>query len=451
MTSKLAGLFAILFFVAIADTATQAQDTESTGPIDENVVPGRYIVKFSGSANKDKLIAALQENGGEVVDRLPLIGAIVVQFPDANTEKILPMLKSIEDIEYAEPVYKVYAFLEPNDPHFHDGKQWGLLEIQAPRAWNRITDTDHIIVAVIDSGVDYRHPDLAANMWRNVNERPGDGLDNDGNGVIDDVFGADFSSAGLSKGDPMDQDGHGTHVAGIVGAVTNNQLGVAGTAWSTRILALKFMTNETGSTVNAIRAIDYAIKQHASVINASWGSQNNSLALQKAIEKAHDACIVFVAAAGNDGEDNDKSHFYPANYDVPNVISVMALSKNKTKWSLSNYGHKTVDIAAPGESIYSTGLKNNYRYASGTSMAAPYVAGAAALLLAREKTVPLFPEQVKEMLMKTAKTYCFPVVKKCMSSEKTSRFCGLDLAKAVNALRKDIIRPPRQTDNSCKQ
>ena len=276
-------------------------------------------------------------------------------------------------------------------------------------------------------------------MWWNVNETPGDGLDNDDNGVVDDIYGANFSVTGQSSGDPMDRDGHGTHVAGIIGASTNNMKGVAGTAWQTRIMALKFLDGPTGDTVGAVKAIRYAIQENVNVINASFGSNARSRALEDAIKKANGARIVFVAAAGNDNSDNDKVPVYPANFDLPNVVSIMALNQNKTKASFSNFGKDSVDLAAPGVSIESTYLNKDYAHLSGTSMAAPFVAGAAALLMARKELKFSYPTLVKEMLIRTTKKYCYPPQgKKCgfLDEDDVLRFGGLNLGRA-------IIEPPK--------
>src|SRR5690606_1467341 len=222
------------------------------------------------------------------------------------------------------------------------------------------------------------HPDLAANMWTNTGEVPGNGIDDDGNGVADDVHGANFVPT-VATGDPMDDNGHGTHVAGTIGAVTNNHLGVAGVNWETRIMALKFLSaSGSGTTAGAIRAIEYAIANGANIMNNSWGGGGFSRALEDAIREAHDAGILFVAAAGNSSQNNDTNPFYPASYDVPNVMSVMATDQDDDKAGCSHFGLASVGLGAPGVGILSTTPGGSFDSFNGTSMASPHVAGAAA-------------------------------------------------------------------------
>ena len=271
-----------------------------------------------------------------------------------------------------------------NDPSM--SQLWGMTKIDAPDAWNittGATGANRVVVAVIDTGVDYTHPDLAANIWTNTAEIAGNGVDDDHDGFVDDVHGYNFVS---NNGNPMDDNGHGTHVSGTIAAVGNNSLGVAGVNWSASIMALKFMDSTgSGYLSDAIRAINYATMERTQygvnvrVINASWGGGGFSSAMQTAIQAANDAGIMFVAAAGNSGTNNDVTAQYPANYTPPNVISVAASDQNDQLASFSCYGASTVDLAAPGVSIYSTLPNNRYGYYSGTSMATPMVSGVAAL------------------------------------------------------------------------
>jgi subtilisin family serine protease len=271
-----------------------------------------------------------------------------------------------------------------NDPSM--SQLWGMTKIDAQDAWNittGATGANRVVVAVIDTGVDYTHPDLAANIWTNTAEIAGNGADDDHDGFVDDVHGYNFVS---NNGNPMDDNGHGTHVSGTIAAVGNNSLGVAGVNWSASIMALKFMDSTgSGYLSDAIRAINYATMERTQygvnvrVINASWGGGGFSSAMQTAIQAANDAGIMFVAAAGNSGTNNDVTAQYPANYTPPNVISVAASDQNDQLASFSCYGATTVDLAAPGVSIYSTVPNNRYAYYSGTSMATPMVSGVAAL------------------------------------------------------------------------
>lgn len=320
----------------------------------------------------------------------------------------------------------------PNDPQFED--QWALYntgqeggkakaDIHVLEAWKKNTGSDKVVVAVLDSGVDYTHQDLAANMWfrpDNVPEYQDEEL-----GTFNDEHGFDAAD---NASDPMDDNGHGTHCAGIIGAEGDNDEGIAGVNWNVSIMPLKFLgRGGFGTTKDAIESINYAIdrKQHGvnvRVINASWGSTSYSKALEDAIKAAGDAGILFVAAAGNNGTNNDNRPHYPSNYDLPNVISVAATDRNDQLTSFSNFGVKTVHIAAPGKDILSTWLGDDYREASGTSMATPQVAGVAALILANEPNLTV--AQLRERLLKS--------VDKCDSLKGKVESGGrLDAAKAV--------------------
>jgi subtilisin family serine protease len=293
-----------------------------------------------------------------------------------------------DEIEYVEPNYLVTADIFPNDPEFSDlyalhntGQEGGVsdADIDAVEAWDLETGNS-IIVAVIDTGVDYNHPDLAANIWVNGDEIPGNGVDDDHNGYTDDYHGWDFCN---DDNDPWDDYSHGTHCAGIIAAVGNNNVGVTGVNWHAKIMPLKFMdSNGGGSTANAVSAILYASRMGAKVISNSWGGGGFSNALKDAIETANGAGTVFVAAAGNSARDNDLVPHYPSSYDCGNIIAVAATDGNDTLAPFSCYGLQSVDVGAPGVSILSTVPGGSYANYSGTSMATPYVAGAVALAMA---------------------------------------------------------------------
>jgi subtilisin family serine protease len=272
----------------------------------------------------------------------------------------------------------------PNDPQF--ASLWGLNAskgINAPRAWNTSTGSADIVVAVIDTGVDYQHPDLAENMWANPWEIPGDGIDNDNNGYVDDIHGI---NANGRTGNPLDDNGHGSHCAGTIGGRGNNSLGVAGVNWNVKIMALKFLTaSGSGSLSAAVEAINYMVDMKLKGVNVrvssnSWGGGGFSQSLANAIKRAVDNGIVFVAAAGNENNNNDANPSYPASYD--GAVSVAAIDQNRNIASFSNYGANSVDIAAPGVGIYSTYKNGGYATLSGTSMATPHVSGAFALIFA---------------------------------------------------------------------
>ncbi len=302
-------------------------------------------------------------------------------------------LKNDPRIEYAEPNYIVNADATPNDPRFSD--LWGLhntgqtsgtpdADIDAPEAWDITTGDSSIIVGVIDTGVDYTHNDLSANMWVNPGEIA-NGIDDDANGYVDDIYGIDAYN---SDGDPFDDHYHGTHVAGTIGAKGNNSVGVVGVNWNVKIMALKFLgAGGSGSTSGAIECLDYVKMMkdtygiNIRLTNNSWGGGGFSSALKDAIE---DAGILFVAAAGNSNSNNDSSPHYPSNYTSAEVLSVASTDHFDSKSSFSSYGATSVDLGAPGSSILSTYPGNSYTYLSGTSMASPHVAGVAALVLAVE-------------------------------------------------------------------
>jgi serine protease len=240
----------------------------------------------------------------------------------------------------------------PNDTQY--SALYGMTKIGAPAAWDRTTGNPNFVVAVIDTGVDHGHPDLAANMWRNPGEIAGDGRDNDGNGFVDDVFGADFAN---NDGNPFDDNGHGTHVAGTIGAVGNNGAGVAGVNWSVKIMALKFLRADgSGYTSSAVRALDYAVAKGAKVSNNSWGGGGYDATLAAAIGRARTAGHIFVAAAGNNGQNLNVTASYPASYiqSYDNIVTVAATDGDDTLANFSNYGATAVTLAAPGVNIRST-------------------------------------------------------------------------------------------------
>jgi subtilisin family serine protease len=324
-------------------------------------------------------------------------------------------------VEYAEPDYLVYAMdTIPNDPFFNN--MWGLsnlacsfcdssqqiASIDATKAWDITTGNDNVVAVVLDTGVQLQHEDLSANAWVNPQEIAGNGVDDDDNGFVDDVHGWNFFDDNNRTYVDAAQDFHGTHVAGSIGAVSNNGLGVTGVAWHVKIMSLKFLggTQGKGKTSDAIKGIRYAIGLRnrgvdVRVINASWGGGSESLALRQAISDANDAGILFVCAAGNDGENIDDVPTFPASYsiDQPNAISVGALNQGGSLASFSNFGHASVSVAAPGVGIFST-WPGSYNSLQGTSMSTPYVSGIAVLLWSNEPS--LTPAQVKQRIIDTS-------------------------------------------------
>ncbi|MBM3833308.1 MAG: PKD domain-containing protein [Verrucomicrobia bacterium] len=329
----------------------------------------------------------------------------LVQVPEGSTvEELVALYQESGLVEYAEPDYLVHALNTPNDPRYADGTLWGLnnlgrsggilhADISAVDAWKTQTSASNIIVAIVDTGIRYTHEDLAANMWVNPGEIPNNRLDDDRNGYVDDVHGI---NAVTNTGDPKDDGGHGTHVAGIIGAVGNNGKGVVGVAWKVQLMSCKFMDSfGMGAISDAIQCIDYARAKGAKVINSSWGSSDSSLSLRSAISRARSAGIVFVAAAGNESANDDVVSNYPSGFDLDNIVSVGASTRSDRLADFSNFGAATVDLVAPGSTIYSTwsSTDSSYSYDSGTSMAAPYVSGAFALLRAQ------FPNDTAKQLI----------------------------------------------------
>lgn len=314
--------------------------------------------------------------------------------PAAEAAAVVTWLVGRPGVAFVEPNYTLSLFDGPDPPRvpndFRFGELWGLLntgqsegqvgaDIGAPEAWSVVTEAPDIVVAVIDTGVDFFHPDLEGNLWRNSAEEAGNGVDDDGNGYLDDIHGYDFVS---EDSDPMDDQMHGTHVAGTIGAVGNNRIGVTGVCWRVPLMCLKaFNDGGEASLFDVLRALDYAIRHGARVINASWGMHQASQALHESISEAARHGVLLVAAAGNDR--NDQA-VYPAAY--PEVIAVAATDAWDQRSVFSSYGAH-VDVAAPGELILSTIPGNRYEFSSGTSMAAPFVSGTAALVLHRFPTL----------------------------------------------------------------
>jgi subtilisin family serine protease len=303
-----------------------------------------------------------------------------------SVETLLARLSESADVEYVEPNYIVYAINTPSEQAYRDGLLWGLDKISAPAAWDRSTGSAASVVAVVDTGIDYNHPDLAANVWGAL----GKFSVTVGGVTVTCDAGTHGFNAIRKTCDPMDDNDHGTHVSGTIGAKGNNGVGVVGVNWTASIMGLKFLNRQgSGSTADAINAIEFAIQAkktagvNVRVLSNSWGGGSFSQALLDEIKLANGADILFVASAGNNGRNTDASPQYPAGYNAPNIVSVAATDDSDTLALWSNYGVASVDLAAPGVNIYSTLRGASYGTMSGTSMAAPHVSGAAALVLSR--------------------------------------------------------------------
>jgi subtilisin family serine protease len=361
-------------------------------------VPGELIVRFrAGARESDRSLARATVRGNRLKALRIVDGLEVIKLPAGlPVEAAIEQLRQNRDVLYAEPNFIVRTTATPNDQRF--GELWGLLnfgqlggtpgaDIEATRAWDLSTGSSNVVVAVIDTGTDYNHGDLAANMFRNSTDCNQNGLDDDGNGHIDDCFGIDTYNG---DSNPMDDHNHGTHVAGTIGAVGNNALGVVGVNWNVRLLACKFLGSQgSGTTSGAIACLEYVklMKDRGANIvatNNSWGGGGFSQALYDAIDAHRQRGILFIAAAGNASNNNDEWVFYPAGFELPNIIAVAATDRFDQLAYFSNFGRTTVHLGAPGHEILSTTTTPAYSTFSGTSMATPHVAGVAALLKAQD-------------------------------------------------------------------
>lgn len=326
-----------------------------------NYVPGEILVKFKDSPGPVTVKTLHATIGSVQKSEFKKIKVQHIELPShMSVEEAIEYYRQDPNVEYAEPNYLVHIYATPNDTDF--GSLWGLdntgqtggiadADIDAPEAWDLTTGANTVVIAVIDSGVAYNHPDLAANIWVNNAELTGSaGVDDDGNGYIDDINGWDFVGG---DNDPTDLHGHGTHVAGTIAAVGNNSAGITGVMWNAKIMPLRFLgaTGTGGPISDAIAAIQYADANGAHVINNSWGGGGFSQALKDAIDASS---AVVVCAAGNDGTDNDETPAYPASYSSANIIAVGATDHNDCSATFSNYGVASVDLLAPGVSIYSS-------------------------------------------------------------------------------------------------
>ena len=378
------------------------------------------IVKYKKNASKEmrkqarSLVKAkiTDLNKDEIDDNFKtLLSGRLAKFTVSgmSTKEAIDRLKSHQAIEYAEPDYRITIESTPNDPRFEE--LWGLnnegqtggtvdADIDAVEAWSISTGSSDVVVGVIDTGIDYTHPDLAANAWVNTQEIAGDGIDNDNNGYIDDVHGI---NAITDEGDPMDDQGHGSHVSGTIGASGNNSVGVVGVNHDVSIVGCKFLDSTgSGSTSDAIKCIDYMVDLknagvNVRVLNNSWGGGGFSQALADAITVSEEADILFVAAAGNDALDNDANPHYPSSYEHESVLSIASTDSTDNMSSFSQWGATSVDMGAPGSAILSTVPGGGYASYSGTSMATPHVAGVAALVLS--VSPDLTTSELKELLM----------------------------------------------------
>ncbi|EGJ32909.1 subtilisin-like serine protease, partial [Moorena producens 3L] len=371
---------------SVTNSGTYDDDRASLNLAEANYADQRLIVKFQPGLSSQSQTELREELGAEVLKSYRRTGIELWSVEDMTVEEAIGNYGDDPRILYIEPDFIVETIGDPNDSRFDE--LWGMhntgqtggtddADIDAQEAWDITTGSDNIVVGIIDTGIDYDHEDLRDNMWKNPGEIADNGIDDDGNGYIDDVYGWDFVN---EDNDPFDGHSHGTHVAGTVGARGNNGTGVAGVSWRTQLMALKFLSDfGSGYTSDAIEAVEYAVNNGAHLTNNSWGGGSFSQALKDAISEAHQANQLFVAAAGNSRSNNDTRPMYPASYDVDNIISVAATDHNDELAYFSSYGLTTVDLGAPGVSVLSSIPNNGYSSFNGTSMASPHVAGAIAL------------------------------------------------------------------------
>ena len=419
------------------------RDSESDQNIPRNT---EILVRFKPGVTLQTIESITERLNDDLEDRIEAVeGLGVIEDEDnRSADEVVAQYRALAEVEYAEPNSEIKLDHESAGNHVHANdelffKQWGLFnhgqeggkfgaDISAMRAWATTNGSDQIVVAVLDSGVDYTHPDLAKNIWRRPEIiKAYQDEDRAAEGLIDDIHGFNVAEG---TGDPMDDNGHGTHCAGILGAEGGNEAGIAGVNWTVKIMPLKFMDAEgAGTTSDAIAAINYVINRkragvNVRVISASWGSTVRSRALEDVIRKAGDEGILLVAAAGNSNSDNDLTPHYPASYKLNNVISVAAVNRFDEITSFSNFGANTVHVAAPGEAIMSTWLNHDFSERKGTSMATPFVAGVAALVLSTNPGISI--EDLRARLLSSVDS--LPALK-----GKVSTGGRINAAKAVGA------------------
>ncbi|MBK7403397.1 MAG: S8 family serine peptidase [Phycisphaerales bacterium] len=356
-------------------------------------IPHSVLVQFKTKAPQRAVTAALAGVQGGVVRTYALVPGLVHIRTPMSVEQAVTTLAASPWVDFAEPDFVQRKVGVANDTYF--SLEWGLhntgqsiqgqtgiadADIDMPEAWDITTGDPNFVIADIDTGMQWTHPDLDGNVWSNPGEIAGNGIDDDGNGYVDDVRGWDFYS---NDNNPDDADGHGTHTAGTIGAEGNNGQGIAGVNWHCRIMPLRFLGPQGGSTADAIDALNYAASKGVKVSNNSWGGGGYSSGLYNAINASKSVGHIFCAAAGNNGTNNDSSAFYPAGYNLDNIIAVAATDNRDARASFSNYGATTVDLGAPGVNIASCYTGSGYVWLSGTSMATPHVTGVVALVYQR--------------------------------------------------------------------
>jgi subtilisin family serine protease len=422
--------FLIVVFIGCKEdnfVVDEAEQSLKSASVNAKHVPNEMLVKFKAGVSETQKAAVLEKVNGKVSEKIltkvmenagDKEGILLISIPIQAMEAI-SRVKGLPEVEYAEPNFIYEHTADSNDPYYTNGSLWGMYGSTtsltnkfgsgAGTAWaNNKTGSSTVYIGIIDEGYMYTHEDLGKNAGTNPGEIPDDGIDNDKNGYVDDVYGWDFDGNNNTVFDGVDDD-HGTHVAGTIGAVGGNGIGVAGVVWNVKLLGAKFLGRRGGTTANAIKAVDYFTALRLAGVNIvatnnSWGGGGFSQGLYDAIESANKAGILFIAAAGNSAVNNDTKPHFPSSYTNSNIIAVASIEKTGAISSFSNYGATSVDLGAPGGAITSTLPKSSkgkivsgYGSYSGTSMATPHVTGAVALYASINsgKTA----EQIKEAIL----------------------------------------------------